>query len=378
MPLDLQPYIFIDNHAHSLAKEHMQLDAFGFRQPFTESRSRAMVLEHVPHSLSYQTMLRRLGGYLEASTEQEILTRRSAKKAGSYVSRLWDTAGIGALIVDDGYCRDQMLSLPELARVGQRPVYACRRIESVIEECLKGAQSFPELRYRFQETLLSHSPQKPVALKTILSYRGGLHLSMCSPLEAEEDFCTKQEELTGGKVRITSRPLYHFLLMEALEQAGACNLPVQVHVGIGDDDADIALSNPALLQPLFRLRTLRQTRFVLLHCYPFIKEAALLAALYPNVYLDLSLAVNLVAPMGKELILQALSCAPPTKLLAGTDGHTCAESHWWGTISFKLALESALNELIGRGFMLEEQAALVAGQILHGNARALYDLEGLA
>jgi predicted TIM-barrel fold metal-dependent hydrolase len=94
--------------------------------------------------------------------------------------------------------------------------------------------------------------------------------------------------------------------------------------------------------------------------------------------MDLSLSINLVSSQASQMILEALSIAPSTKLLAGTDGHSCPETHWYAAMRWKLGLQSALNQLIMDGMLNPTQASEIAAQILHGNSKKLYQLEGLA
>lgn len=379
MALDVSKYIFIDNHAHSILKDHSTLDQFGLRQCFTESRSRTMIDEHVPHSIHYMDMISKLGSVLGASDEIGVIDKRITMQHPLYMRKLWDSVSIGALIVDDGYAGDKMISIRELSEACQRPVYRCRRIETLLEECLPKSETFDELEGLFLQSLFDTTDGEVVALKSILAYRGGLELSGdVRVFQAEFDFTDAKAEFEAGRTRIERRPLYEYLLIQALEAAGDYDIPVQLHIGLGDDDALIPQANPALLQPLLKLPWMQKTKFVLLHCYPYVREAAMLCSLYSNVYMDLSLSVNLVSPQASQMILEALSVAPTTKLLAGTDGHSCPETHWYAAMRWKMGLQSALNQLIMDGMLDAHQASEIAAQILHGNSKKLYRLEGLA
>ena len=98
------------------------------------------------------------------------------------------------------------------------------------------------------------------ALKTIAAYRGGLD-------RVSDD------------------------VVAALEANEATNdpLPVQVHCGFGDSDLHLWRADPGYLKPL--VERFADTPFVLLHCYPFVREAGWLAHVYGNVWFDLSLTI---------------------------------------------------------------------------------------
>jgi uncharacterized protein len=379
MALDVSKYIFIDNHAHSILKDYWNLDQFGLRQCFTESRSRKIIDEHVPQSIHYMDMLSKLGLIIGAEGEADIIIKRGGAAHPQYMRKLWDSVSIGAVIVDDGFAPDNMIGLNDFAQACHRPVFRCRRIETVLERLLPKAQSFDDLEGDFLHALFDTTDGEVVALKTIMAYRGGLNIDTSVRIaQAEFDFTDAQVEFEKGKTRIERRPLYDYLLIQALEAAGDYGIPVQIHTGIGDDDALITQSNPALLQPLLKLEWMQKTTFVLLHCFPYVSEAAMLCSLYPNVYMDLSLSVNLASSAAADMIGSALAMAPATKVLAGSDGHSCPEMHWYGALRWKVGLQSALNQLIMDGMISASQAAEIAGRVLHENAKMLYKLEGLA
>jgi predicted TIM-barrel fold metal-dependent hydrolase len=167
-------------------------------------------------------------------------------------------------------------------------------------------------------------------------------------------------------------------LWRAFEVARESSLPVQIHTGLGDSDEDLLESNPLLLKSMFENKNFSSVRFVLLHCYPFVREAAHLAALYPNVYMDLSLACFLVSANIETILTEAISLAPISKILTGTDGHSAPETHWYGALALKRGLSSVLSSLIEKDFLDYSHAVKIAEDILHGNARRLYKLEGLA
>ena len=126
-----------------------------------------------------------------------------------------------------------------------------------------------------------------VALKTIAAYRGGLD-------------------------RVSEHVV---AALEANEATGA-PLPVQVHCGFGDWDLHLWRADPSYLKPL--VERFRETPFVLLHCYPFVREAGWLAHVYGNVWFDLSLTIPHVSRPA-EAVREALELAPVSKLLYASD-----------------------------------------------------------
>ncbi|HEY9869497.1 MAG TPA: amidohydrolase family protein [Candidatus Obscuribacterales bacterium] len=377
MPVDLSRFIFIDHHAHSLLKGHLQLDALAFRQRFSESRSISQLEKHSLSSLPYRDVLRRLDSLLGKGSEEALLEYRAEQPEQAYLNTLWDDVSIGAMIIDDGFHPAEMMGLSQLAHLSGRPVYRCARIETVLEECLARAGSFTELSRLFQKSFSEHGAVRTVALKSIAAYRGGLELEVVSAQDAHNDFDRVKAQFKTGSSRIKRGKLYHYFLLQAFELAATKNWPVQLHAGIGDDDEDLREADPLCFRKVLHSQAFAKTNFVFLHCYPFVGQAAYLASIYPNVYFDLSLAVSLASPLAADMILEALTVAPVTKLLAGSDGHSIPETHWYGALSWKRGLTHALARLVAEEFLTVPEAEDVAARVLHDNARRLYGLDDL-
>lgn len=332
---------FVDNHCHSLLKDWDQ----ALPQCFTESRS----LEHVDALISFA-------------------------HASAQARTAFGNQNVIAMIVDDGFAADRMLSLSDLQSTTNITVYKCKRMEPVIEKHLAQCTTVPELQKAVFEDLFTADC---IALKTIMAYRGGLILDTVPIDEAAADFQNARHEFHSGRNRIERRPIYHYLLRMIFEAAGQHNLPVQIHSGLGDDDAMLIESNPALFQPVLKTNAMQSTQFVFLHCFPYVREAALLASLYANVYFDLSLAIPQLSPLASNLITEALAIAPTTKLLAGTDGHSHPAMHAYGAMIWRSALQEALHGLKQRGFVNDTACDTIEKRVLHENAIRLYRLSSL-
>lgn len=378
MAFDISKAVIIDNHAHSLFRNFCKMDEIAFRQCFTESRSVSILQEHMRHSIHYTDLLDHLERIFNTRDEAAFLEFRAQQKESQFAQMLWDDVSIGALIIDDGFQNDKAYNLDELASVSGRTIYHCKRMEGLIEESLIAASSLSEAETLFQNKLKETRGQKLVSLKSICGYRGGLQILRPSKDEAHRDFLRLKEEFEETYLRIEKRPVYHYLLLQAFELAAELNVPVQIHCGIGDDDADLIECNPALMQPLFRSQRFAKTQFVLLHCFPYVREAGFLCSLYSNVYMDLSLSISLSSARGTNMISDALAIAPSSKILAGTDGHSCPESHWYGALCWKRGLTGSLFNMINAGLLTQREAEETGELVLHGNAIRLYRLEGLA
>src|SRR5262249_62195420 len=96
--------------------------------------------------------------------------------------------------------------------------------------------------------------------------------------------------------------------------------PLQVHAGFGDPDVDLVQANPVLLKTALDEGWADGVALVVLHmAYPYFREAAYLAAVWPGVHVDLSLALPFLGPGAVLPLIEMLSLAPWSKLLYGSD-----------------------------------------------------------
>jgi predicted TIM-barrel fold metal-dependent hydrolase len=113
---------------------------------------------------------------------------------------------------------------------------------------------------------------------------------------------------------------------------------------------------------------------VLLHaCYPYTREGGYLAAVYENVYLDLSYGIPFLG-YGEMLAFtrQALGVAPISKLLYSSDGIGVPELHWMGATVGRRVLGQTLGELVAHGELGVSEAEAAGEDVLRGNAIRLY------
>jgi hypothetical protein len=278
-----------------------------------------------------------LADHLECDpSEHDVFERRLATDPAEYASSLLRATGTEWLLVDDGYpppgTGTSWDELGELAGCEARPIM---RIERVVEE---GGQE------AVAGEVSTARERGFVALKTIAAYRGGLDL-----------------DVTPAVVR---GPL--LAALEANEATGD-PLPVQAHCGFGDSDLHLPRADPGWLKPL--LERFQETPFVLLHCYPFVREAGWLAHVYGNVWFDLSLTIPHVSRPA-EALREALELAPVSKLLYASDAARAPELYLLGATWWRDALAEVLTDALSRA-----EAEEAGRMILRDNALELYRLE---
>jgi hypothetical protein len=302
-----------------------------FRGMFSESPDPSQ-WPHVAYGVTYRRAMRELAAFFGVeATERAVYEHRLATDPADYISALLRATGTEWLLVDDGYPPPgegtSWDELGELARCEARPIL---RIERVAEE--GGVDAV-------RGEVAAARDNGFVGLKSISAYRTGLEL------ERLREFIVPA--------------------LETNEETGA-PLPVQFHCGFGDSDLYLPRADPTHLKPL--VDRFRRTPFVLLHCYPFVREAGWMAHVYGNVWFDLSLTIPHVARPA-EAIREALELAPVSKLLYASDAARTPELYYLGAKWWREALAEALPQLLAPGDVEE-----AARMILRENALALYGL----
>lgn len=363
----------LDHHCHPLLREQPQ-EAESFRALFTESDSAVVVRDHMPHSLFYRRALRDLARFFSCEpTEAAVLSARAQLPFEQRTRKLLADARFGRLLLDLGYRPEAHLSLEEMRHLVGVPVAPILRVETLAEEILPRVDSWPELEEQFVAALQEQAG-KVVAFKSIIAYRAGLEVRVWPRDSLTESLAQVKQSLAGGRGRLQARPILDTLFLRTLEVAARHRLPVQIHTGFGDRDLDLRVANPLHLRPVLEDRQFAEVPVILLHAYPYVAEAAWLAAVYPQVYLDLSLAIPFLAHRASEAISEALALAPASKLMLATDAFSIPELYWVAARHLREALDRALREATEAGFLAEDREE-VARMLLHDNAARVYPLE---
>ena len=237
------------------------------------------------------------------------------------------------------------------------------RLESVAED----AAAAPGDYAAAFEQILAERAANAVGTKSILAYRGGFKGDLSQPAATDVAEAAARWRAAGGR-RCTDRVLLRFGLHQALR----LGKPLQFHVGFGDRDCDLRTANPMYL--LDFLRESGRTPVMLLHCYPYEREAGYLAQAFNNVYLDGGLAINYLGARSAAFIGRLLEMAPFRKILYSSDGFGPAELHFLGARLWRNGIRDVLQGFVDAGEWSEADAIRVVDLIAHDNARRVYEL----
>jgi uncharacterized protein len=376
--IDLTQVPVVDNHCHGIQRDQTFEDMLSWRLAFTESTDFGMARDHVPTTSFYRRLIRTLADFLGCEPEEEaVFAARTGRDGMDLAGELLRASNVDTLLLDTGFPPpEEVLPVPELGDLAGCRAEPMLRLEVLMEDLLAEHDSLADTEQALAASLDDVRGRGHVALKSIVAYRAGLDVREWPREEAEAAFREYRQAATTGPARLDNKPLLDTLLHVAFAQAARQEVPVQFHVGYGDADTDLLLGNPLYLRPLLRRPDYRSMPVVLLHeCYPYTRQGGYLAAVYENVYLDLSYGIPLLG-YGEMLSFtrQALGVAPASKLMYSSDGIGVPELHWISTIDGRRVLGEALGEMVSHGESSFSDAEAAGEDILRDNAKRLYQL----
>ena len=300
----------------------------------------------------------------------EYLARRSELGAAEVNRRFLAAAGVAAFLVDTGYAADDLLGPGEMAAAGGTAAGELVRLEAVAERLARDGTGAAGFAAAYAEALHAASADA-AGLKSVIAYRCGLDF------DPEPPSAREVRDAAGRWLRrvavVPSARLDDPVLLRHLVWAGVDRgLPLQFHVGFGDPDLQLDRCDPARMTGFLRAVQPRGTPVLLLHCYPFHRQAGYLAHVFPHVYADVGLAVNYVGARAAAVLAESLELIPFAKVLYSSDAYGLAELHYLGAVLFRRAVEEVVGGWVTAGLWSARDARRVAGMAAAGNAERVY------
>jgi uncharacterized protein len=288
--------------------------------------------------------------------------RRSRLTEAELAQIFLRAAGVSDWLIDTGYA-EGVADVAQVAELSTGRAHEVVRLEHVAEQA---ADSPGDYAAAFEHILRQRS-ERAVGTKSILAYRGGFDGDLSEPSAAEVATAAARWRDAGGR-RLTDRVLLRFGLYQALR----VGKPLQFHVGFGDRDCDLHAANPLYL--LDFLRRSGDTPIVLLHCYPYEREAGYLAQAFNNVYLDGGLSINHLGARAAAFIARLLELAPFRKIVYSSDGFGPAELHYLSTTLWRNGIHRVLSGFVDAADWSLTDAMRVVNLIARDNAARIYRL----
>jgi hypothetical protein len=278
-------------------------------------------------------------------------------------------ARVGRWVVDTGFKGDLITTPEQLTKLSDVPSSEILRLERLTEDLLEGGTSAEDFPEAFRSALRAAvDNQEVVGTKTIAAYRVGFDIDWTRPSDADVVAHARELSAGPGPLRVDDELLIAF----GVHEAAAHGLPIQVHVGFGDRDMDLHRSDPMLLLPL--LRTMTPVPVLLLHCYPFQRQAGYLAQAFDHVNFDVGLAINYLGARSTGLVAEALETAPFAKQLYSSDAFGPPELHVLGSVLWRRAMGLVLGDWVRTGDCGIDDATRIVDMIGVHNAKRVYEL----
>ncbi len=382
--VDLKAIPVVDNHCHALESEHPDGVA-DWRSRFSESPDLRMRTVDAADTAFYRRLVHAMAAYHGVpdrdDAEMAVLAARGALGVTQLAAALFDDAHVAGLVVDTGYPEHgKALSRDQLVLATGSQQVDLLRLELLFQEVVAAQPTVNDAAQALRATLEDVRGAGYVGFKSIAGYRTGLSIERWDFDAVEAAYAQARNEVERtGAVRLGHKPILDTLLHVALDIAGQQELPVQFHVGYGDPDADLRNASPLELRAVLENPAYRRVPIVLLHgCWPYFREGAFLAAVYGNVYLDLSYGIPFLSVAEMTSVTRsALGAVPFSKLMYSSDGARVPELHWLGAREGRRILGAVLGELITDRELDSREAEHVAQRILADNAWQLYGFAGL-
>jgi uncharacterized protein len=363
----------VDHHVHGVLSG--ELDAAGLESGLMESTA-----PPPPGTTAFDTQLgfairRWCSPVLDLDPlvpADEYVRRRLELGSTESARRFLTSAAVDTWLVDTGYQSDALTTPAQLAALSGAPAREVVRLESVAERII-GSGIDAAAYGDAMTSAVQAATASAVGFKTVAAYRGGLALDPARPAPAQVATAAGRwlhAIDAGSPARLEDQVLVRHGIWAALDTG----LPLQFHAGFGDTDSRLASSDPALLHDFLLASQPSGTPVMLLHCYPYHRQAGALANLFPHVYMDVGVALNHVGARSAAVLAEALELTPFHKMLYSSDAFGLPELHYLGAAGFRRDIAAVTGAFVAEGLWSATDAARVADMIGAGNARRVYQL----
>jgi len=372
-PLSAKQPALIDHHVHGVVTA--ELDGSGFEALLTEAQG-----PPGPGTSRFDSQLgfavrRWCSPVLDlppSAPAEDYIERRAQLGSAEVNRRLLRAAQVQAWLVDTGYRADQITTREQLAAASGTPAHEIVRLELVAEQVARAGTSAADFAASFAAALATASAGA-VGYKSIVAYRLGLDFDPARPSAAEVTAAAGRL-LRGFAADPAARLDDEVLLRHLIWTAVDTGLPVQFHVGFGDPDVRLHRANPSLMHDFLLATEPIGTPIMLLHCYPYHRQAGYLANVFPHVYMDLGAILNHVGARSAAVLAEALELTPFHKMLYSSDAFGLPELHFLAALGFRRDLARVTGEFVADGAWSAADVGRVAALIGSANAIRVYRL----
>lgn len=302
----------------------------------------------------------------------DYLARRASLGADTVNTRLLAASGVDQYLIDTGFRADVIHDMRGMQQLSGAHAAEVVRLESIAEDLARSGVSAADFDKQFR-TRLADATVSAVGLKSVVAYRYGLDFDAQPPSEKEVVDAAGRwlaEVEATGEARLVDPVLLCGVIWAGIERG----LPLQFHVGYGDPDLDLRRCDPLQMTDFLKAARGSGVPIMLLHTYPFHRNAGYLAQVFPDVYFDVGLGINYTGARSVAVVRESLELAPFGKVLFSSDAWGLAELHYLGAKLWRSAMTLALDTFVQTGEWSSGDAIRVAEMIGRRNAARVYGL----
>ena len=365
-----------DHHVHGVVRENPTPE--NFANMITESdRTPKSVHEAMETQVGFAT--RRwcapLLGLAAHASADEYFARR-IELGSDHVNRtLLGAAGISHYLIETGYRGDEIHGVDGMRELTGSKVDEVIRLETLAQFHAETSGTTAQDFSATFATFLAEKARTAVGLKSIAAYRIGLDFDPTRPSELEVRTALGQWFQDIAKDSST-RLMDPIIIRHVIWQGIDLGLPIQFHIGYGDPDLNLHKCDPLLMTELIRMTEKLNVPIMLLHNYPYQRNAGYLAQMFRNVFIDVGLAINYAGARSPEIIAESLELAPFRKILFSSDAWGLPELTYLGTRLFRNGLTEVLGAWVDKGEWSLTDAKRVSTAIGTENSIRAYSLKG--
>ncbi len=287
---------------------------------------------------------------------------------------LLNKTGISHYLIETGFRGDEIYGVEGMREITGAKVSEVIRLEVLAQIHAESSGTTVENFSKSFEAILRQRAVNAVGLKSIAAYRIGLDFDPTRPnefeLRAALDAWFKSIH-NGGDPRLNNPIIIRHVIWQGID----LGLPIQFHIGYGDPDLNLHKCDPLLMTELIRMTEKLNVPIMLLHNYPYQRNAGYLAQMFTNVFIDVGLAINYVGARAPAVIAESLELAPFSKILFSSDAWGLPELTYLGARLFRNGLFETLAQWVEKGDWSLNDAKHVSDSIGFMNANRAYSLE---
>jgi uncharacterized protein len=306
----------------------------------------------------------------------------TANKPGWYRKVLKEKSRIEISILDaNAYDRDKELFVPVVRPEEYILVRSREGMQKLEKERSVSLHSLKDLEKAMLGYLDEFVSNGAVGIKLPLAYLRPISYDKTAFSDAEKAFNLVAQSDSNPHMYESymtfaqMKPMQDYLVHQVLRYAEEKNLPVQIHTGLQEGNANfIRNSDPTLLTNLFI--EYPKVRFDLFHAsYPFSRLLAVLAKNFRNVFIDMCW-FHIMTPTGAQAMLHEWLDLVPANKIFGFGGDYAFVEGVYGHVSIaREDIAKVLAERVEDGISGEDYALELGRMILRENAYNFFDIE---